>query len=124
MALEGQNKPTAGDLSWRSVRLPEGCTLVRKHAFEYTTTANLYDLDVYEHQDGKWHAIALPRGGNKVIIYGSNVVDTAQAAIQVVVDKIRREGLESWGEPAVEESDDDTEAVEDSEAVEDDSEGA
>ncbi|WDL97961.1 hypothetical protein [Alicyclobacillus sp. ALC3] len=98
-------------LSWHAVRLPEGSTLVRKHTFEYTTAANMYDLELYEHQDKTWHAIALPRGGSRVIIYGSNVVDTAQMAIQVVVDKIRREGLEAWDEPAVSETDaEDTES--------------
>lgn len=118
MTREGDNHDT-DNLSWHSVRLPEGCALVRKHSFEYTTAANLYDLALYEHQDGSWHAIALPRGGSRVIIYGSNVVDTAQMAIQVVVDKIRREGLEAWDEPTVTEEDATDEEAVNEEAVND-----
>lgn len=109
--VEGRN--TLGKQNgWQHVKVPNECTLRIKESFEYTTPVNLYDLTAYGNQDGSWYAIALPRDGERVIIYGSNVMPTAQMAIQVVVDKIHREGLEGWS-PGEEED----EADEDSDAA-------
>lgn len=85
---------TSDAAEWRNVEVPDGCTLRHKQLFEYTTQANVYDLELYENQGGTWYAIAIPREGERLIIYGSNEVPTAQMAIQIVVDKIKREGLE------------------------------
>ncbi|MDQ0189003.1 hypothetical protein JI721_02020 [Alicyclobacillus cycloheptanicus] len=82
-------------LNWQAVTLPEGCTLRRKETFEYVTAANIYDMELFQTQENMWYAIAIPREGERLIIYGSNEVQSAQMAIQIVVDKIAREGLEN-----------------------------
>ncbi|MCL6548755.1 MAG: hypothetical protein K6T30_07575 [Alicyclobacillus sp.] len=82
-------RPSAPPL-FADVRLPDGCTLRRKHTFEYTTPDSLYDIELFENTDGTWYAIGVPREG-PLVVYGSNVVGDAVMALQVVIDKIRRE---------------------------------
>lgn len=73
------------------VPTPEGCILRRKELYEYITPDNAYDVELYENSDGTFYAIGLPRDGERVIVYGSNVMDTADEAMHILVDKIRRE---------------------------------
>jgi len=81
---------------FQSIRTPEGCILRRKETLEYTTAYNIYDVELYENQDGTYYAVGVPREG-KFIVYGSPIVETALTAVQTVIDKIKREGLEQQG---------------------------
>lgn len=111
----GEDRKALGNEDgWQHVKVPNECTLRIKQSFEYTTPVNLYDLTAYGNQDGSWYAIALPREGERVIIYGSNVMPSAQMAIQVVVDKIHREGLEGWTPQEEEDEEEEDEEDEDS----------
>jgi len=76
-----------------SVKVPSENFLRKKETFEYTTAENIYDIDVFTNQDGTHYAIGVPREG-RVIVYGSAVVDDYPLALQMVIDKIRREGME------------------------------
>jgi hypothetical protein len=76
------------------VRIPEGCMLKRKQLFEYTTPHHVYDIELFEQQDGTFYAIGLPRDEERWVVYGSNIVDTAEQALQILVDKIQREGVD------------------------------
>jgi hypothetical protein len=93
-------------VNFAKVRVPEGCSLKRKELFEYTTADNVYDVELFESADGTYYAIGVPRDGERLVVYGSNVVPSAEMALQIVVDKIRREGVHVlFGQP--DQSDDD-----------------
>lgn len=74
-----------------SLDVPDGCTLRRKQQFEYTTTDQMYDIELFENQDGTFYAIGIPKSG-QMVVYGSNVVKSPTIAMRVVLDKIEREG--------------------------------
>lgn len=81
----------ASSVPFASVRVPTDGTLRRMDVFEYTTATQMYKIELYENQDSTWYAIGVPRDG-KMVVYGSNIVSTAEQALQTVVDKIEREG--------------------------------
>lgn len=78
---------------FQSVAVPEGCTLRRKEQFDYTTLYNQYAIELFFNQDGTCYAVAVPNSG-RLIVYGSSIVKDPQQALQMVIDKIEREGLE------------------------------
>ncbi len=83
---------------WKtSIKVQEGNFLRRKELFEYTTPMNVYDIELFENQDGTYYAVGVPREG-RVVVYGSAIIEDPSLAIQTVVDKIRREGLETKNE--------------------------
>jgi hypothetical protein len=81
-------------VNFAKVRVPEGCSLKRKEFYEYTTANNVYDVELYENADGTFYAIGVPREGHRLVVYGSNVVPSGEMALQILVDKIRREGVD------------------------------
>lgn len=83
---------TENPFDFRQVRTPEGCTLKRVHHFEYTTPDQLVDISLYENQDGSYYAIGIPRS-ERVVVYGSQVVQSGTMAMEIVLDKIEREKL-------------------------------
>ncbi|MCL6515427.1 hypothetical protein [Alicyclobacillus sp.] len=101
---------------WSGVPVPEGCVLRRKQVFEYTTPDDVYRVELFENPDGSCYAIGVPEHSERLIVYGSNVVDSPELALRILTDKIRREGrLFHPSEPehdsndANEEADDDRE---------------
>ncbi|MCL6597116.1 MAG: hypothetical protein K6T81_00060 [Alicyclobacillus macrosporangiidus] len=76
---------------WHSVPVPNGCTLRRKQVFEYTTPEQMYRVELFENPDGTCYAIGVPEDSERLIVYGSNVVDSPELALRILVDKIRRE---------------------------------
>ncbi len=81
-------------VNFSNVRVPEGCSLRRKELYEYTTPNNVYDVELYENADGTFYAIGIPRDGHRLVVYGSNIVQSGEMALQILVDKIRREGVD------------------------------
>ena len=73
-----------------SLDVPDGCTLRRKQQFEYTTPTQMYNIELFENQDGTFYAIGIPKSG-KMVVYGSNVTKSPTIAMRVVLDKIERE---------------------------------
>jgi hypothetical protein len=76
---------------WHSVPVPNGCTLRRKQVFEYTTPEQTYRVELFENPDGTCYAIGVPEDSERLIVYGSNVVDSPELALRILIDKIRRE---------------------------------
>ncbi|MCL6592770.1 MAG: hypothetical protein K6T31_02225 [Alicyclobacillus sp.] len=73
------------------VSTPAGCVLRRKELYEYTTPDEVYRVELYENPDGSWYAIAVPSQDERLIVYGTPVLPSAQQALQGLVDKIARE---------------------------------
>lgn len=78
---------------WINIRIPESSRLTKKELFEYTTVHYIYDVEIHTDSNGTCYAIAVPREG-KMIIYGSPMVSSPEEALQIVIDKIHKEGLE------------------------------
>ncbi|GMA49429.1 hypothetical protein GCM10025857_07860 [Alicyclobacillus contaminans] len=76
-----------------ALRLPDGCVMRRKELYEYVTPEYIYDVELYEQADGTFYAVGLPRGSQRVVIYGSSVLPSAEQALQQLVDKIQRDGM-------------------------------
>lgn len=76
-----------------SIKVQEGNFLRRKELFEYTTSMNVYDIELFQNQDGTFYAIGVPKEG-RIVVYGSAIVNDRGLALQTVVDKIRRDGME------------------------------
>jgi uncharacterized protein YpmB len=74
------------------VKTPDGCTLRRKEQYEYVTPRNVYHVELFENQDGTFYAVGVPKDSNRLIVYGSNTAPSPEQALQVLVDKIQREG--------------------------------
>jgi hypothetical protein len=77
--------------TFHSVSLPAGHQLRRKELYEYTTQDNVYDVELFENQDGTFYAIGLPREGERLVVYGTNVLPSAHLALKALIDKIGRE---------------------------------
>lgn len=75
------------------LNVPNGCFFRKKESFEYTTGYNVYDVELFTNQDGTCYAVGVPQSG-RLIVYGSPVMSKPNEAIQTVIDKIHREGLE------------------------------
>ena len=82
------------------LRMPEGCSLRRKETFDYVTPGYAYSVELFQNADDTWYAIAVPQESERLVVYGSSVLPSAQHALQALVDKIRREGMDQlFGDP-------------------------
>jgi hypothetical protein len=77
--------------SWTGLRLPEGAQLVKKEVFTYTVREQEFKIELFEQHDGTYYAIGVPENDERLIIYGSSIVNDKRTALQIVVDKIERE---------------------------------
>lgn len=78
---------------WREVELPEGTELLRKELYDFNTGKGQFQIELFETVSGKFFAIGTDKDPNaKMIIYGSDITDDKRKALQVVIDKIEREG--------------------------------
>lgn len=78
---------------FEKLQVLEGCVLRHKQTFEYTTPYHTYDVELFTDTTGACYAVGVPREG-RLIVYGSPIMSDPAAAVQTVIDKIRREGLE------------------------------
>jgi hypothetical protein len=82
------------------LRMPEGCNIRRKETFEYVTPHYTYNVELFQNADNTWYAIAVPRDSDRLVVYGSSVLSSAQLALQSLIDKIKREGMQQlFGTP-------------------------
>lgn len=80
------------DSTWfHGIKLPEGSRLRRKEVFEYTTPTHTFDVEMYESQEPTWYAIAVPREAERLMVFGTRELNTPEAAMKSLIDKIRRE---------------------------------
>jgi hypothetical protein len=86
------------------VSTPDGCSLRKKEQYEYTTPNNVYNVELFENSDGTYYAIGVPRDSERLIVYGSNISPSAEQALQVLVDKILRDGAMIGEETETEET--------------------
>lgn len=80
--------------AFQGVPLTEGSFLRKKELYEYTTPDNVYDVELYMNQDGTCYAIGIPREGERLIVYGTNVVPSADLALKQLLQKIERQGFD------------------------------
>jgi hypothetical protein len=84
---------------FQEVNVPNLHQLKKKETFEYTTSHQIYDIEIFYEQSGECYVIGIPKEG-RLIVYGSPVVENPQSALQIVIDKIQKEGLESHESPS------------------------
>ncbi|MBX6394775.1 MAG: hypothetical protein IRY98_03470 [Alicyclobacillaceae bacterium] len=80
---------------WKSVEIPSGSTLLRKESFAYQADHGEYDIELFETPAGEFYAVGTPRFSDKIIVYGSPVVQHAGTALQIVIEKIERDRVQS-----------------------------
>lgn len=68
--------------------------LRKKEFYEYTTPDNVFDIELYQNQDGTCYAIGVPREGEKLIVYGTNIVNSTAQALQQLLRKIEKQGFD------------------------------
>ncbi|MBX6353356.1 MAG: hypothetical protein IRZ10_08450 [Thermoflavifilum sp.] len=77
--------------SWmRGLSLPAGATLRRRETYELTHPTGVYDVEVFQNSDGTWYAIAVPREGERLVVYGSPVCGARAEALKTVMERIDR----------------------------------
>jgi hypothetical protein len=84
-----------GNINFSAIKLPEGGILKRKELYQYTSPHNVYNIELFENQDGSYYAIGVPQEGQRLVVYGTNETKSRQMALQILIDKIRREGVET-----------------------------
>jgi hypothetical protein len=101
-------QPTDMGTVMASLRIPQKCHLRRKEQFEYITQGYLYDVDLFQNADGTWYSIAVPRDSERLVVYGSSELPSAKLALQSLIDKIKREGMDQlFGDGQLEAEDED-----------------
>ncbi|MDI3329007.1 MAG: hypothetical protein QJR06_10660 [Alicyclobacillaceae bacterium] len=78
-------------ISWKSVEVPEGASLLRKERFTYQAEHGEYDIELFETPSGEYYAVGTPHLADKIVVFGSPVVADPALALQTVIDKIERE---------------------------------
>ncbi|UOF90437.1 hypothetical protein LSG31_21705 [Fodinisporobacter ferrooxydans] len=76
---------------WSNVHVPEQAALLKKETYEYTVRERSFVIELFEQSDGMFYAIGVPKHEERLIIYGSNIVESRPKALQLVIDKIERE---------------------------------
>lgn len=72
--------------------VPEGCLLRKKTLYEYTTPDNVYDVELYENEDGTAYVIGIPREGRRILVFGTPVLPDKERAMRAFIAKVEREG--------------------------------
>ncbi|MCL6631578.1 MAG: hypothetical protein K6T63_03020 [Alicyclobacillus herbarius] len=80
--------PDPFNAAFRSVSVPQGTFLRQKLLYEYTTADNIYDVELFVNQDDTYYAIAVPRESERLVVYGSRVLPSAEEALQELIHKI------------------------------------
>jgi len=81
----------AENRTWQTVQLPENAELLRKELFDYSTETGRYQIELFETTTGTFYAIATPKDSDRLIVFGSPVVDDRFTALQTVIEKITRD---------------------------------
>ena len=76
---------------WNGLKLPDDSELLRKEWFTYRIEDQWYDIELFEKSTGEYYAIGTPANKDKLIIYGSAAVSTAQDALHQTIQKINRD---------------------------------
>jgi hypothetical protein len=78
---------------WREVELPEGTELLRRELYDFNSEKGQFQIELFETINGKYFAIGTEKDPDaKMIIYGSDITNDKRKALQVVIEKISREG--------------------------------
>ena len=91
-----ENEPS---LPFQDVKTKESHFLRKKDLYEYTTPDNVYDIELFTNQDGTCYAIGIPREGEQLVVYGTNMLPNAQKALAALIQKIDRHGFDRFEPP-------------------------
>lgn len=81
--------------SFKDIDLHPDAELWRKESFVYTIAGEPFDLELFSSQDGRYYAIGMPADKSRLIIYGSQIVDSEAIAIDQTIKKINRDSLQN-----------------------------
>ena len=77
--------------NWKTLNLHEGAELFRKEQFLYHIADQDYTIELFESIKGEYYAIGLPANSDKLMIYGSSIVNDPVKALQQTLRKIDRD---------------------------------
>ena len=81
----------SGIPDWHALKLPDDSELMRKEWFTYRIDGEWYEIELFEKTTGEYYAIGTPANQDKLVIYGSAVVPSAQEALRQAIRKINRD---------------------------------
>ena len=86
------------ETDWKSCKLKTGAELLRKEQFVYRIAGEEYDIELFESINGEYYAIGQPAHSDRLMIYGSSVVNSPVTALNQTIHKINRdaEHQEIW----------------------------
>lgn len=79
------------DADWRTLPLSPETELLRKEWFSYRAGDAWFDIELFETSTGQFYAIGTPADKERVIVYGSRVVDSGRQALAQTIRKIDRD---------------------------------
>jgi len=80
--------------SWTATRLKPGAELWRTERFSYRMKGREFTIELFTSLEGSHYAIATPADADVIIVYGSQVVESAQLALEQAIKKIDRDLLD------------------------------
>ena len=89
---------------WKELKLQEGTELLRMEQFIYRIANAEYTIELFESHNGEYYAIGEPAHTDKLMIYGSSIVNDPRKALDQTIRKINRDvqqqDIQSIGEDA------------------------
>ena len=89
---------------WKELKLQEGTELLRKEQFIYRIANAEYTIELFESPNEEYYAIGVPAHTDKLMIYGSSIVNDPRKALDQTIHKINRDvqlqDIQSIGEDA------------------------
>jgi len=89
---------------WNEIKLQEGTELLRKEQFIYRIANEEYTIELFESHNGEYYAIGVPVHTDRLLIYGSSIVNDPRKALDQTIRKINRDvqqqDIQSIGEDA------------------------
>ena len=89
---------------WKELKLQEGTELLHKEQFIYRIANAEYTIELFESHNGEYYAIGVPVHTDRLLIYGSSIVNDPRKALDQTIRKINRDvqqqDIQSIGEDA------------------------
>lgn len=79
---------------WTATRLKPGAELWRTERFSYRMQGREFAIELFTSSEGSHYAIGTPADVDVIIVYGSQVVGSAQLALEQAIKKIDRDLLD------------------------------
>ncbi len=79
------------DNTWKTIKLREGAELLRKEQYLYRIADQEFTIELFETSKDEYYAIGVPVNTDKLMIYGSSIVNDPVKALNQTIRKIDRD---------------------------------